>query len=56
MLNVGNINTNEGELNLTSSAGFVRFNNLSIANLNAALESNGENINIMHKKRLVQKN
>lgn len=45
-INTGDINTEGGELNLTSSQGFVMTNNLSTTNSNMTVESNGGNINI----------
>ncbi|NES88764.1 MULTISPECIES: CHAT domain-containing protein [Okeania] len=45
-INTGNINTEGGELNITSSQGFVMTNNLSTANSNMTVESNGGEINI----------
>ncbi len=45
-INTGSINTKGGELNLSSSEGFVMTNNLSTANLNTTVESNGGDINI----------
>ena len=45
-INTNNINTKGGELNLSSSQGFVMTNNLSTANLNTTVETNGGDINI----------
>ncbi|MEM1170556.1 MAG: CHAT domain-containing protein [Cyanobacteria bacterium P01_H01_bin.35] len=45
-INTGTINTKGGELNLSSSQGFVMTNNLSTANSNTTLENNGGDINI----------
>ncbi|MGK7923172.1 MAG: CHAT domain-containing protein [Trichodesmium sp.] len=45
-INTGNINTNGGEINLSSSQDFVRTNNLSTTQSNTTLESNGGDINI----------
>ncbi len=45
-INTGSINTKGGELNLSSSQGFVMTNNLSTANSNTTVESNGGDINI----------
>jgi len=45
-INTGSINTKGGEINLSSSQGFVMTDSLSTANLNTTLESNGGDINI----------
>ncbi|MGD1808826.1 CHAT domain-containing protein [Dapis sp. BLCC M126] len=45
-INTGSINTKGGELNLSSSQGFVMTNNLSTANQNITVEGNGGDINI----------
>ncbi|NER03808.1 MAG: filamentous hemagglutinin N-terminal domain-containing protein, partial [Okeania sp. SIO3C4] len=45
-INTGDINTAGGELNITSTEGFVMTNNLSTANSNTTVESNGGEINI----------
>ncbi|NEQ36690.1 MAG: filamentous hemagglutinin N-terminal domain-containing protein, partial [Okeania sp. SIO3I5] len=45
-INTGNINTKGGELNLSSSQGFIMTNNLSTTYSNTTRESNGGDINI----------